>query len=186
MIIKILSLLVIGFSPMFFYKHILHYPVQFMSARIPTVETIVILGHKTKNGKLSDDGKKRLDTAIELLRRLKDKPLVILSGTRRETALMHQYLLDNGIRCRIVEDQASKNTLQNLRHAFCNQTQDENGEPTTSIVSSAYHMLRVRMLLDKLCKDAILYPSPSDHQLVECFKECYKFIFNYIFCKENL
>lgn len=186
MIIKILSLLAMLFSPMFFYKHILHYPVQFMGARLPTVETIVILGHKLKNGKLSDDGKKRLDTAIELLRRLKDKPLIILSGTRNETALMHQYLLDSGIRCRIVEDPVSKNTMQNLRYAFCDQMQDESEEPTTLVISSAYHMLRVRMLLDKLRKDAILYPAPSDHQIVECFKECYKFIFNYIFCKENI
>lgn len=167
-------LMLLAILPLVNYISIVLFPQKYMNQRLRDINTVVILGHHLKKGDLSGDGKYRLEEALSILRRFSYKPSILLSGANGEAEKMKDYLEKYISGYDIVCESDSKTTVQNLLYSS-----DVFGDKTV-VISSAYRLFRVQMLLDKNQKTAILVPARSDKFLSECAKECYKYIFDYV------
>lgn len=167
-------LILMAILPLVNFMKIVMFPQEHMSQKFRDIETIVVLGHHLKKGELSEDAKHRLEEALGILRRFQYKPTIVLSGIDNEVVRMQSYLEDHITGYEIVCESNSRTTAQNLQHCA-----SMFGDKTV-IVSSAYHLFRIQMILDKCNQKAILVPARSDIFLSECVTECYKYVLDYI------
>lgn len=123
--------------------------------RRPVFDYVIIHGCGLIGGeKVSKLLEGRLDAAIEVYNRCKDKPIMMPSGGQgsdeklSEAQAMKNYLLEKGIpEDRIVLEDKSGTTMENLRN--CERLMPE-GHGRVALVSSNYHVYRCLLYARKL------------------------------------
>lgn len=106
-------------------------------------DTIVVLGSGVTRGKISEEGKNRMDAAIELQKK-NQKAVMILSGggskknELSEAQAMEQYLKEQKVTAKYIKESRSRNTFENIKFS----SKYINKEDKVAIVTSDYHMYR--------------------------------------------
>ncbi|MGE4277838.1 MAG: YdcF family protein [Lawsonibacter sp.] len=121
-------------------------------------QIMVILGCQVKPWGPSILLQDRLDKALEYLEDHTDLTVVVSGGQgpdepTTEAQAMYDYLVANGVeKERIVKEEASHNTWQNLNETFALLKQDGYGDQMGQIlvVSNEFHLTRVRMLFSRV------------------------------------
>ncbi len=134
---------------------------------------MVILGCQVKPWGPSVLLQDRLDKALDYLADHPDMTVVVSGGQGpdehvTEAAAMADYLIANGVPAeRILQEDQSHNTWQNLNYTLALLT--EQGHDTTEdivVVSSGFHLTRVRMLWSRICggdDDLSTLAAPASH-----------------------
>jgi len=108
---------------------------------------ILVPGYALHKGRMTKTLQMRLDRA-EMLARLHPQCRILLSGGAprggpTEAAVMKEYLMQRGIHPdRILTEDESASSWQNM--AACKALWDAAGQPETLLVTSGFHMLRMR------------------------------------------
>ncbi|WP_137597093.1 YdcF family protein [Paucilactobacillus kaifaensis] len=121
-------------------------------------QVLLILGAGLTNGtQPGTELKRRLDKAIELNQINNNNPLIIVAGgqgpdeRQTEAAAMKQYLVTHAVNTeQIVMENQSRNTWENLVNSQQLINQKFNYQPTVTVISSHYHLLRVCLYARKL------------------------------------
>lgn len=106
---------------------------------------IIVLGAQVRGRKITDSLKRRLDAAYEYLSEHPEVKVVVSGGQGKgedisEAAAMAEYLERAGIeKKRIVQEDASTNTLENLKYS---RTLVEDCKSPVGIVSNNFHVYR--------------------------------------------
>ena len=118
------------------------------------IETIIVLGHESKNGKISDLCSERLKRAYELYS--KEKVPIILSGGYSlksksigpsEAELMKKVATDLGIEeADIILEKESRDTQGNAY--FTKQIIKEKGWSKPLVVTSDFHLMKTKFFFD--------------------------------------
>lgn len=125
-----------------------------------SADYLVILGNALNNNKISKVLYFRLNKALKVL---KNKPnlLIVTSGgitsnnIYSEAEVMKQYLIENGIDSnKIIIEDKSKNTIENI--LFIKNIVKDN---KTIILSSNYHILRIKLITKLLKLNNVKYIS---------------------------
>ncbi|MGA1862474.1 YdcF family protein [Deferribacter thermophilus] len=136
-------------------KDLLLYPllVKFEDSNCDDFDAIVILGGGVyAGGELKEDSLKRLVEGYIIAKEF-DKP-IILSGGRvskkiePEAMVMRKKLIKLGFDGRIFLDDKSKDTFENAK--FVKRIITDNGYKKVLLITSGYHLLRSKILFDKL------------------------------------
>ncbi len=120
------------------------------------------------DGRLTLSLKKRLDAAYDYMQMHPMSVCVVSGGQGSNEPLpegeaMAQYLLEKGIdESRILTELYATSTKQNLKYSYeiINEAYPQT-EKTVAIVSSEFHMFRVKFLAKRYGMDAIGIPSPT-------------------------
>ena len=151
-------------------------------------QPVIILGCKVKNGGPSLMLRKRLDAAVPYLRAHPEVPVIVSGGQGRDEAVseaqcMYTYLTAQGIAAeRIVQEDTSTSTIENLSHAKEILTEHEWGTQAV-IVTDGYHQLRASMIARSIGLDTDALSAPTSWYLVptywvrEWLGVCYQVVF---------
>lgn len=108
---------------------------------------LIVLGHKLNNDCIDNVLRYRLRKTIKYLNR-NNNTIVILSGgitsnnTISEAIAMKEYLTKNGIENKIILEDKSCDTIENIIN--CKKYIDSNSK--TVLISSNYHVFRAKMI----------------------------------------
>ena len=109
-------------------------------------QDLLVLGKSLKQGKTDNDFEQRLDRAARLYRQDTSIRLILLGGQtspglQTEACAGSQYLQQQGVlKHSIVLEEASRHTLENLRHARELITME--GHTHIGLLTSRYHLAR--------------------------------------------
>ncbi len=150
---------------------------------------LVVLGYKLIGDLLSLTLIMRLDKAYKYLINNPNCKVILSGGKIKNSSIpeaiaMEEYLLKKGIsKDRIIKEMCSLDTIDNIK--YCKDI--IKGNPKITIISSRYHILRVRMICKFLGMNAKFIGSNSSPQdsIVNLFKEEYLIIKNYIMLKKS-
>jgi uncharacterized SAM-binding protein YcdF (DUF218 family) len=120
-------------------------------------QVMVILGCQVKSWGPSELLQDRLDTALSYLETHPDMTIVVSGGQgadepTSEAQAMYDYLTENGVDGeQILLEDTSRNTWQNLTYTLALLKEQDEGEKAGQVlvVSSGFHLSRVRMLFDR-------------------------------------
>jgi uncharacterized SAM-binding protein YcdF (DUF218 family) len=120
-------------------------------------QVMVILGCQVKSWGPSELLQDRLDTALSYLETHPDMTIVVSGGQgadepTSEAQAMYDYLTANGVDGeQILLEDTSRNTWQNLTYTLALLKEQDEGEKAGQVlvVSSGFHLSRVRMLFDR-------------------------------------
>ncbi len=132
--------------------------------RAPTHRLLLVCGHRLDKGQPSFDYRERLARAAELLGQHPDIRLVLLGGGQPSEAavgrdwLMRHHRLDSA---RLTLEEASTDSLENLVHARA----VVGAAGPVSLMSSRYHLGRLRVLARQAGLDVELIPAESRLEL---------------------
>jgi uncharacterized SAM-binding protein YcdF (DUF218 family) len=146
---------------------------------------LIVLGAGLRGGDLSLTLRRRMDTALDFLES-QPKCRVIVSGgrgfgeTRTEAEAMTDYLVKRGMdRSRIFREDKATSTMENLRLSKI-ILQHEGGPPPwkAAVVTSDFHLLRVRMLAERVGLELRPLPAPTPWYLLPnaCLREYFAVI----------
>lgn len=149
-----------------------------------TPDYVIILGAGLYGDYPSQILRYRLDSGVELLSNLPEDVKVIVSGgqgpgeTITEAEAMKRYLVDKGIdEARIIKEEASTNTLENLENSMdLIKKIDSKEDLSITLVTSTFHTYRSRLLADRVgfhkvyCWNA---PVNSNIEGSYYFRECF-------------
>ncbi len=120
------------------------------------------------DGRLTLSLKNRLDAAYDYMEKYPDAICIVSGGQGANEPLpegeaMAQYLLEKGIEeSRILSEQKATSTKQNLKYSYeMIEKAYPDKDKTVAIVSSEFHMFRVKFLAKRYGMDAIGIPSPT-------------------------
>lgn len=137
---------------------------------------ILVPGYALYKGQMTGILQRRLDTAILLLQEHPESRILVTGGAPRkgpaEAQRMREYLLSRGIEdSRIMIEEKSASSYQNLLH--CKALWEASGKPSVCLVTSSFHMLRMRMTAKHLHfpMDFIPAPVPCGLLAVEAARE---------------
>ena len=108
---------------------------------------LIVLGHKLDNDCIDKVLRYRLKKTVDYLDR-NINTVVILSGgitpnnTKSEASVMKEYLIKNGIQNRIILEDKSCDTVENI--ANCKNIIKDNSKIV--LISSNYHVLRAKLI----------------------------------------
>ena len=114
----------------------------------PDVRWIIVLGAQVQGRRITDSLKRRLDAALEYLQTHPDVKVIVSGGQGKEEEIteasaMAAYLEKAGIeKERIVLEEASVNTMENLKFSRKMILEEEGGEKPVGIVSNNFHVYR--------------------------------------------
>lgn len=139
-----------------------------LTADTTHADLILVFGKRLQSGQIDSDYRARLQTAAELMHSHPTRRLLLLGGAASEneiseSAAGEQFLISAGVeKQRLLREEKSKNTLENLRHARDLLTEQSN--PSMALLSNRYHLARIHTMALSL---------GMDHQL--CAAEpCYQ------------
>jgi uncharacterized SAM-binding protein YcdF (DUF218 family) len=130
---------------------------------ITSARRLLVFGKRLLRGQIDDDYRQRLDKAAALMQELPERRLLLLGGAGKdgelsEAAAGMAYLLSLGVpEARLMREEQSQNTLENLRHARA-LIQGDAHEPV-ALISNRYHLARIHTMAESL---------GIDHQLCGC------------------
>jgi len=149
-------------------------------ANPPETDWCILLGAGLRGEMPSLTLKRRLDTAVSYLTRHPDIRIVLTGGrgvgeTITEAEGMRRYLGEKGIPpSRILMEDKATSTLENLRYSM-QVIAGAGGGPgdTVSVISSDFHLFRVRMLASRLGLKVHLVPASTPWYLLpnNCLRE---------------
>ena len=128
-----------------------------------TAKRLLVFGKRLRHGQIDADYRQRLDKAAELMHEDPERRLLLLGGAADAQAIseaaageryLHHLRLD---KARIVREEQSTNTLENLRQARLLMRNGESG--AVALISNRYHLARIHTMADSL---------GIDHQLCGC------------------
>lgn len=139
-------------------------------------QIMIILGCQVKPWGPSILLQDRLDEALDYLEDHPDMTVVVSGGQgpdepSTEAQAMYDYLVDNGVdEERILKEEQSHNTYQNLQYSFELLKEEGYGEQMGQIlvVSNGFHLSRVRMIFDRVWEGTYTLSTlaaPSSHAL---------------------
>lgn len=145
----------IYFSAMFIIFCVASILVNLKIKRKEYSAIIILGGYLVYGNQLTRALKKRLNLAIKIYKKQKNKPKIIVSGgkirqeTITEAEAMAKYLLENNIPEEdIIKEDKSKNTLENFK--FSREKLEElNIHKNIAFVSSNFHILRAKIYASK-------------------------------------
>lgn len=137
-------------------------------------QIMIILGCQVKPWGPSILLQDRLDEALDYLEDHPDMTVVVSGGQgpdepSTEAQAMYDYLVDNGVdEERILKEEQSHNTYQNLQYSFELLKEEGYGEQMGQIlvVSNGFHLSRVRMIFDRVWEGTYTLSTlaaPSSH-----------------------
>ncbi len=150
---------------------------------------LVVLGYKLIGDLLPLTLIMRLDKASKYLINNPNCKVILSGGKTNNSSLpeaiaMEEYLLKKGIsKERIIKEMYALDTIDNIKYS----KEIIKADSKVVILSSRYHILRVRMIckfLDVKAKFIASNSSPQD-SIVNLFKEEYLIIKNYIMLKKS-
>jgi len=133
---------------------------------ITSARRLLVFGKRLLRGQIDDDYRQRLDKAAALMQELPERRLLLLGGAGKdgeisEAAAGLAYLLSLGLpEARLMREEQSQNTLENLRHARA-LIQGDTQEPV-ALISNRYHLARIHTMAESL---------GIEHQLCGCEAE---------------
>lgn len=110
---------------------------------------VVVLGKRLQNNTPDHDYRARLDRAIALFRVNSQRLIYLPGGTTGNAGISEAragqtYLLEQGVDARHIQlEQASRNTLENLRHLY---TDNAIPESRITLVTNRYHLARASVM----------------------------------------
>jgi uncharacterized SAM-binding protein YcdF (DUF218 family) len=119
-----------------------------------TGSMLVVLGMRLDKGTVTDDYARRLERAIRLYRQDDKRTILVVGGLTgssiaSEAATGCDYLTSRGVRAeQILLEDASRDTLENLRNARC--LMKSNGVDRFTLISSRCHLARCRIIAQGL------------------------------------
>jgi vancomycin permeability regulator SanA len=141
--------------------------------RVSKVDVCVVLGSKVnKDGSVSKCLKARLDKSIELYRQNFFDKVIVSGGLGKEgykeAEIMSMYLVKSGIdQQNIIIDNDGVNTFKTAE--FTSNYIKYNGYSSVMIVSQYFHILRTKMIFDKLGIKNIYKASPRYYQFRDLY-----------------
>jgi uncharacterized SAM-binding protein YcdF (DUF218 family) len=127
-------------------------------------DCLLVLGSGIKGEKILPTLESRLDKCLEYLTHNPDIPLVVSGGqgpneSFSEAEAMKRYLVENGIPpCQIIEENESRNTIENI--SFSKEILDRhfNGKNyTVACITSDYHIFRTKKIAEKAKMNIYIY-----------------------------
>ena len=150
-IMELIRLMAIYFSAIFIVFCLASIFVNLRIKRKEYNAIIVLGGYLVYGNQLTRALKKRLNLAINIYKKQKNKPKIIVSGgkirqeTITEAEAMAQYLLENNIPEKdIIKEDKSKNTLENFKFSR-KKLEELNIHNNIAFVSSNFHILRAKI-----------------------------------------
>lgn len=130
---------------------------------------VVVLGCGIfPDGRLTLALKNRLDAAYDYMQKYPDSVCVVSGGQGAnepvpEGQAMAEYLLEKGMdESRVLREEKATSTRENLLYSYGIITSAyPDGEKSVAVVSSDFHMFRVKFLAKRFDIDAIGIPSPT-------------------------
>ncbi len=146
---------------------------------------LLVLGAGLRGGAPSQMLRLRMDTALDYLHAHPQCRVIVTGGrgfgeTRTEAEAMVEYLEKGGVnRPRIFTEDKATSTMENLRLSKV-ILQHEGGPPPwkAAVVSSDFHLLRVRMLAERAGLELQPLPAPTPWYLLPnaCLREYFAVI----------
>lgn len=135
------------------------------------VDYIIVMGHQVKNNKPGPLFQERIDLAF-CYAQDHDYKKIIGSGyaynkNKAEGQLIKDQLVAKGLdENNIVVENQARNTWENLNYSFDLIYDLDDGNPTVLIVSSSFHLARIKLLTKRLDKKAYFLAS-KNYSLLE-------------------
>ena len=133
---------------------------------LPEMDYLIILGAQVKGTRVTKSLKNRLDTAGEYLKKHTETKVIVSGGRGKgeqitEAEAMERYLIAEGISSeRILKEDQSKNTLENLRFSM---RLLKGTDIQVAIVTNGFHIFRALRIAKKLgLSSARGIPAPTD------------------------
>ena len=153
---------------------------QSFNRNIPKTDWCIVLGAGLRGDQPSLTLRRRLTTAVNYLEKYPDTKVIVSGGkgvgeSITEAEAMQRFLLEKDISpTRIYLEDKSTSTLQNLR--FSKEVLSENDEilqQRISVISSDFHLFRVRMIAKRLGMNVTTIPAPTPWYLLPngCIRE---------------
>jgi len=146
---------------------------------------LIVLGAGLRGNELSKTLQMRVDTALDYLNAHPQCRAIVSGGrgfeeTRTEAEAMAEYLAKHGIdKSRIFEEDKATSTMENIRLSKV-ILQHHGGQPPwrTAVVTSDFHLMRVRMLAERVKMDLQPVPAPTPWYLLPnvCLREYFAVI----------
>ena len=146
---------------------------------------LIVLGAGLHGGVPSEMLRLRMDTALDYLKTHSQCRIIVTGGrgfqeTRAEAEAMGEYLAGRGVdRQRIFLEDKATSTMENLRLSKV-LLQHHGGPPPwkVAVVTSDFHLLRVRMLAGRVELDLQPVPAPTPWYLLPnaCLREYFAVI----------
>jgi len=149
-------------------------------------DAIIVLGHGQKKREIGEVLKNRLDKVFELFQENKEAK-IILSGGKvyskefSEAEIMEEFLEKRGVmKESIILDDKSKNTFENLINS--KKIAEERGFKKIALITSDYHLKRVRMIAKNIGLDIFGFSafSRKDIRFKKSIIEFLKTILDYL------
>jgi uncharacterized SAM-binding protein YcdF (DUF218 family) len=126
---------------------------------------LLVFGKRLNHGAIDQDYQQRLTQTAKLMREDHARQLILLGGSANagisEAEAGQAWLVSNGINAsRMLREEHSQNTLENLRHARVMLREMEGAKVT--MISNRYHLPRIATIADSL---------GIDHHLCACENE---------------
>ena len=141
------------------------------------VDYLIVLGAKVNQNNLSLSLKNRLDRALEYIVVYPDTPVILCGGQgsdepMTEALAMERYILNttkNKENVLLIREDASSNTIENLKNAAQIISHRENGidanaiktSVNTLIVTSDFHVFRTKMLATRVGLNTDVLPAET-------------------------
>ena len=139
-----------------------------------TETTLVVLGCKISGNRPTIMLRQRLDSACRALEENADLKCVVSGGQGEDEAypesrVMRDYLIEKGIDPdRIVEEDASRNTRENLVNSM-EIIREKGWSEMVTLVTNGYHQCRAGMLAERLGIDFYNRYAPTSFYLVPAY-----------------
>ena len=127
-----------------------------------TEKQLLVFGKQLKQGNIDSDYQQRLTKAVELMRKCENCRLLLLGGGIKdeisEAAAGQIWVEASGIELsRMIREEQSQNTLENLKHA--REIINNISDGTVVLISNRYHLARIGTIANSL---------RIDHRLCGC------------------
>lgn len=155
-ITKILLILLFLYWLPFLYIFVTHQSHQKIES-LPVSDAVIVFGTLVRDGKVSPLLKERLDASIAIYQANKVEQIVV-SNRAKASAVMHQYLLENGIPPEaIAVDNSADKTPDTCRY----EKKIYSNPRKLIFVSQAYHLPRIAYQCKKLGITAVSFPAEN-------------------------
>lgn len=120
-----------------------------------TARRLLVFGKRLQQDQIDTDYRQRLDRAAQLMHASQERSLLLLGGAGKdaeisEAAVGEIYLLGIGLEGeKLLREEHSQNTLENLRHART-LMHDDVGDGPVALISNRYHLARIQTMADSL------------------------------------